>query len=519
MTNSERIVEFMSRPAAYPDRATEVEIIETHISWVFLSDRFAYKLKKPVKFEFVDFSTPELRHQACLEELRLNRRLAPDVYLAVLPVIETNDGSLQLGGRARDGKVFDWLVHMRRLPAEQALDRLLLEARLTPDDAQQIAQRLAEFYTALPPLSIRPDEYRQALDRHIRANQTALMQALPGDQAQVRRIHGAQLRYLNIEQWIFDNRASAGRIVDGHGDLRPEHIYLTDRPIVIDCLEFSQELRRVDIADELSFLAMECERLGHAEMGELALATYDEISSDCVPERLTAFYRSYRACVRAKVAEIQREQHRDNRRSNSANIVRQYLELADQYAGQLGPPCLLVVFGLMGSGKSTLAETLAEALSIDVVSTDGVRRSLLGTSPSPAGYGEGIYRAELRRQVYDELLRQADKVLSKRLSVIFDGAFLTRELRQRANGVAYRHGAVGLNILCECPRQTALDRIEKRAAVGGSESEARVDLFDAQAQEFEPPNADEPTVRVNTTADETQQVQGVYEELQSILFA
>ena len=248
-----------------------IQVVETHISWVFLTDRYAYKLKKPVRFEFLDFSTSDLRHRACLNEVHLNRRLAPDVYLGVLPITQSPEGRLELNG---NGQAVDWVVQMRRLPAENALDVVLREGRRTPEQAQSIAKLLSDFYARVLPKPISADVYRDLLDHHIRANGVVLLDSLPTERSRIRRTQSAQLRYLSIEAAMIGNRVAAGRVVDGHGDLRPEHIYLDVRPIVIDCIEFSDELRTVDIADELSFLAMECERLNDSGLGESVIAAY-----------------------------------------------------------------------------------------------------------------------------------------------------------------------------------------------------------------------------------------------------
>lgn len=354
------VVDVMSDTSSYPDHPSSVQVIETHISWVFLTDRYAYKLKKPVQFEFLDFSTPELRRSACLDEVRLNKRRAPDVYLAALPITRDSDGTLELNGR---GEEIDWVVQMRRLPAKMALDVVLREDRLAPEDAEAIAMHLTDFYARLPPQPLSADVYRQAFDRHIRDNGVALLAALPAERTRIRRIQTAQLRYLNVQAELIDDRVAAGRIVDGHGDLRPEHIYLDGRPIVIDCIEFSVELRTVDIADELSFLSMECQHLGDGRLGELVLAKYQRVCKDQIPESLLDFYCSYRALVRAKVALLRSQQQTNDASRPSADVIRKYIDLADHYAAALGPPCVLIVGGLMGAGKSTLARKVADALT------------------------------------------------------------------------------------------------------------------------------------------------------------
>jgi aminoglycoside phosphotransferase family enzyme/predicted kinase len=503
----------MRNASSYPHNQGPIEVVETHISWVFLTDRYAYKLKKPVRFEFLDFSTPDLRHRACLDEVQLNRRLAPDVYLSVLPITRNQRGDLELNG---GGEEVDWLVQMRRLSVKNALDVVLREGRLTSEQAQSIAKHLSDFYVRLLPKPVSADVYREALDHHIRENGVALFGSLPDERSRIRRIQSAQLRYLNIEAELIGGRATAGRVVEGHGDLRPEHIYLDGRPIIIDCIEFSDEIRTLDIADELSFLGMECERLGDGALGETVVAEYQKVSGDHLPKSLLSFYRCYRALVRAKVALIRGQQQPKDAASSSSDLVRQYIDLADRYAKQLGPPILLIVGGLMGSGKSTLASELAEAFGSELLSTDNIRHGLMGTSEAPAGYGEGNYRPDMRSRVYDELFRQAGELLKDGQSVVLDGTFLTCCLRDRAYDLGRRNGAMCLHMHCTCPRQIAYARIQKRTETGQSQSEARTELYDLQAQDLEPPWADEPTITVETTSAVAEQNRAVCAELKRL---
>ncbi len=510
---SQSLVGLMSDPSSYPEHPHSVQVIETHISWVFLTSEYAYKLKKPIVFEFLDFSTVERRHRACLDEVRLNRRLAPDVYLGVLPITQDSAGDIRLDGQ---GQPIDWLVQMRRLPASDALDRILCTDRLIAAHTLTIAKHLTSFYARLLPKSIGPDIYREALDRHIRANGAALVGSLPADESRVRRIQSAQLRYLHVNAELIGNRATSGRVVEGHGDMRPEHIYLDGHPTVIDCIEFSEELRTVDIADELSFLSMECERLGNGGLGKAVFAEYQRVSGDQVPESLLAFYRCYRATVRAKVALLRSQQATGNIAGADSQLVGAYVNMADRYAKQLGPPTLLIVGGPMGSGKSTLATKLAVSFDIKLLSTDHIRHRLIGSSAAPAAYGERNYRADLRCRVYDELFRQADEQLKDGQSVVLDGTFLTYSLRDRAYDLANRYGAVSLHVQCTCPRPIACARIEKRAETGRSESEARTELYDLQTHGLEPLCADEPAITIDTTSALPQQFRAVNKELKQM---
>lgn len=512
---SEALVELLKQPAAYPDRPASVTLIETHLSWVFVADRFVYKLKKPVRFDFVDFSTPDARRRACLAECDLNRRMARGVYLGVLPVTADARGRLALGGQ---GQIVDWVVKMRRLPAVRMLDSMLRAGQLSDADGERLAAWLANYYDRLSPVCMDALSYRQAIERHVLGNRAELLDAnhsLPTEL--VKRCHAAQMRFLTLSHSQLDGRVCDGRIVDGHGDLRPEHICLESEPVIFDCLEFSDELRRVDVADELAFLAMECDGLGADRLGRQILETYQKVSGDRFLTALWSFYKCYRACVRAKVAALTVQQADDSVNENARRRALDYLALADRYARELGPPSLIVVCGLMGSGKTTLATALADVLGSDVLSTDTIRRELLGASPSPSAFNEGHYAQQLRQQVYDEMLRRAGTLLKQGVSLVLDGAFLTAAQRRAAVELAETCGAASLLVHCVCPAAVALERIERRSA-GASLSEARPELYSSQQSALEPLNEGK-VIEVDTTSALGVQEAAVLEALEKCLAA
>lgn len=495
---SSAVVELLKQPAAYPDRPKGVSLIETHISWVFLTDRFVYKLKKPVRFDFVDFSTPDARRRACLAERELNGRMARGVYLGVLPITADARGRFALGGQ---GQAIDWVVKMRRLPADRMLDNLLRDRQLSEADAERLAAWLANYYDRLSPICMDASRYRQAIERHVLRNRAELLDpkhSLPTEL--VKRCHAAQMRFQALAQTQFDDRVCDGRMIDGHGDLRPEHICLESEPVIFDCLEFNEELRRVDVADELGFLAMECDYLGAERLGQQIIETYRRVSGDRFSTALWSFYKCYRACVRAKVAALAAAQAEAPLNDAARRRARRYLDLADRYARQLGPPTLIVVSGLMGSGKTTLATALANRLGSDLLSTDSIRRELLGASPSPAAFNEGHYAPTLRRRVYREMLRRAGMLLRQGVSLVLDGAFLKTAKRDAARELAESSDAVSLLVHCTCAPQTALERIASRAAAGGALSEARSDLYNSQRLAEEPYERSANTIEVDTTA-------------------
>jgi aminoglycoside phosphotransferase family enzyme len=296
----EEEVAFLSRPEAYPDGLERLEIRQTHMSWVFLTDKYAWKLKKPMRTVYVDFSTPEARRHNCLREVRLNRRLAENVYLGVAPLTIDTHANLQLHGH---GKVIDWLVHMRRLPSDRMLDNLIACREVSKQDVLRLASKLATFYKKAIPVSMTGSQYRKRLTADLESAQRELTRTAYGLTTNLAEsVIRSQLEFLERNSNLVEARAREGWIVDAHGDLRPEHVCLETQPVIIDCLEFNRNLRILDAASELAFLALECERLGGPETGKRLLKAYSELADDWPSNALLEFYRAYHAVVRAKIA-------------------------------------------------------------------------------------------------------------------------------------------------------------------------------------------------------------------------
>jgi len=328
-------VAFLGRPESYPGRPDRVEAVETHMSWVFLAGGGAYKLKKPVRHDFLDFSTVELRRADCEAEVRLNRRLAPDVYLGVIALTVAEDGGYALGGT---GPAVDWLVKMRRLPRGRMLDRALADGTATGDDLARIGERLGRFYRSLPPAPL-PGGLRGRLERDIGGCAAEIERAeyaLDGHRA-----HGLAERMLALverEAALIALREQSGKVVEGHGDLRPEHVCLLDEPAIIDCVEFNREFRVVDAAEDLAFLALECERLGHPGAGGAILAAYSHSAADAIPARLLDFYFAVRAFIRAKIAAWRTHEASGAERNLWLKRAEEYLALAERHLGRAGSP-------------------------------------------------------------------------------------------------------------------------------------------------------------------------------------
>lgn len=292
-------VEFLSSSRAYPEFEGEVDVRETHMAWVFLAGERVYKLKKPVEYKHRDCHFLRDREFLCHEEVRLNRRLAPEVYLGVSSLRLTSEGTLEIDG---EGEVVDWLVVMTRLPEHLLLDVALAKGTVTRARITRVADRLADFYQGLEPVEISVKEYLAHFAHEHDRNREVIGDtrfSLPSDV--VAAVLGRLERLLKEEPDLLGDRVRQGRVVEGHGDLRPEHVCLTDPPVVIDCLEFSQPLRRVDPFDELSFLGLECDRLGAAWVGKQLVNECARMLGERPCRRLLAFYTAYRACLRARL--------------------------------------------------------------------------------------------------------------------------------------------------------------------------------------------------------------------------
>lgn len=330
--DQEAKVTFLQQPQVYTERPRYVETIETHMSWVFLTPQHAYKLKKPVRYDYLDFSTVAARKTNCFEEQRLNQRLAPGVYLDVVPLTLNRGGEMRLRG---EGEIIDWLVMMRRLPKQRMLDYLIRQHVLEPVETHAVAEELARFYSENAALDIDGEEYRRQYEYKVRTNYEVLAEpvyGLPLDL--VKTVYRAQQNFLRQNGELLERRATDGRITEGHGDLRPEHVCVESPPVIFDRLEFNRAFRIIDAADELAFLAMECERLGAPQVEQELFQVYRRITGDHPPPQLVHFYKAHRACVRARLAIWHLRDLGPDTWPRWRAIAEGYLRLAQGYEGK-----------------------------------------------------------------------------------------------------------------------------------------------------------------------------------------
>ncbi len=292
-------VAFLSSAEHYPERPREIETRETHMSWVFLAGDHAYKLKKPVRYRFLDFRTLDARRESCIREMQLNQTLAAGVYLEPVPLTMDEKGNLALGG---GGTVIDWLVKMRRLPREHMLDEAIRRDTVGERAVGEVAALLAGFYQHAERVEAEPADYLEQLDRGIGEDAEEICEVADESlAASARRLAEALREFLTTDGAMFVRRAADGKILEGHGDLRPEHICLAPPPAVIDRLNFNRAFRINDPVEELSFLDLECEVLGSEAVGKIVFDTYERVTGDVVSKRLISFFKGKRALLRAKL--------------------------------------------------------------------------------------------------------------------------------------------------------------------------------------------------------------------------
>jgi uncharacterized protein len=482
------------------------ELRETHISWVFMFERVVLKVKKPVDFGFVDFSTLERRRSACEAEVALNARLAPGVYLGLVPILQKPDGRVQFGsvGEAAgypatstmDGEIIDWAVQMRRLLDRERADQLLAAGRLGAGDIERLAGRLAGFHAAAEAgAHIDPFGSPAAIGFNVRENFTqagrALREVVTAREAD--QVEAQQLGFLEEYGALFERRVRARRIRDGHGDLRLEHVYFHEQepPLVLDCIEFNERFRYADVCSDIAFLAMDLTWHGRTDLAELFLATYARESDDYDLYSVVDFYESYRAYVRAKICAIGYGSASLGleARERLERDARRYLLLAlAAERPRIEPPRLIAIGGIIASGKSTLAEALGKRLSVPVISSDRTRKALLGvaaTSPVHDQPWTDAYSEERTEQVYAEVMRRAEVVLDSGRSVIVDASFRTREMRERARRTARALGAEFVFVECRVPIEVSRCRLHARA-LAPSVSDGRSEILDEFIERYEP---------------------------------
>ena len=478
----------------FPHPAANIEVVETHISWVVLAGDYAYKIKKPLDLGFLDFSTLAKRRAACEEELRLNRRLAPDLYLGIAAVTGTPDAPRIDGA----GEGVEYAVRMRRFDRAQELDRLLAANALPAERVDELARRIARFHAEIP-CATPADPWGTAA--------TALANATANFE-HVRRLEHAPdvaARIAAVERWThathrriasaMDERLRLGFVRECHGDLHLANMVLfEDRVVVFDCIEFNPALRWIDVMAEIAFTVMDLLHRGRRDLAQRFLNDYLEETGDFAGLAVLRFYVVYRAMVRAKIAAIRATQETTPaaRERDRADFLA-HLALAESCA-RAAPPALVVTCGASGSGKSFAARALAGTGEWIRVRSDVERKRLVGLAAaerSGSGLGEDLYAGSMTVRTYAQLAKAARIALAAGYPVIVDATFLSRRLRDAFRGLAAGLEVPFIVLVPQVSAATMRARVEARAAAGGDPSEATVEVLERQLADVEPLAPDE----------------------------
>jgi aminoglycoside phosphotransferase family enzyme/predicted kinase len=476
---SETILAALADPATY-DFEGAVTRHETHASWVFVAGDHAYKLKKPVRLAFLDYSTPELRREACREEVRVNAELAPDVYLNVLAVVPAQDG-LRLAPVDASGAV-DYVVHMRRFDERETLAGAVVAGG--PDDADltAVAVRLARFHEAARVAKAGGAAATLARWRADIDELAALVDPVAWRLHEASRFAAAFVARHAAE---LDRRAREGLVRDGHGDLRCEHVVLTDPVTVVDRIEFDPALRQIDVGCDLAFLLMDLEALGRPRAAELLLAEYRRAGGSPGSDELVCFHSARWAFVRAKVAVIARSEGLGGAAPDRrAGVLR---ELGERLCWRARGRLVAVVAGVPASGKSTLAHALAQRTGLPVVSSDVMRKGLAGLAPSERATEEH-YSDAFTRRTYRALGTAARSLVDTGSGVIVDGTFARQARRDLLHRALAGTDAGVLFIECRVTRDTAMARARARQRQASRISDATAEVAARLYDWYEPPD-------------------------------
>ena len=485
-----KLLAAMRDPIFYPEKPDHVEVIQTHISYIFIAGDQVYKVKKAVDFGFLDFTSLEKRKRYCEEELRLNRRLAPDTYLDVVAIWETSKGDLGLGSGDR---IVDYAVRMKKLPQERMLKKTIGAADFDPAVLDAIAQKLADFHS-------RADtgggiDETGGIETIIRNHEENFAQTekyigitIPDDA--YRLIKAYVRRFLKDNEPLFRSRVSDHRIRDCHGDLHLEHIVVDDEIAIFDCIEFNERFRYGDVAAEVAFLSMDLDFNGYGDYAKRFVDAYTRYANDEGVPVLLNFYRCYYAYVRGKVVSFRLDDPAilPEDREAAKQMAGRYFDLAYTYACRLDRPTLILMAGLMGTGKSVVARQLAPRLGAEIIQTDVLRKELLGLAPTDRRYeafGAGIYGADMSRRTYEEAIKRASALLLAGQSAIIDASYKKHGDREDAIQAARKIGADCYLIICTCPEAVVKERLDARMNESGEASDGRWELYLAQKKDFD----------------------------------
>ncbi|MEK1905382.1 MAG: AAA family ATPase [Pseudomonas sp.] len=489
---SQALIAALQNPALYPHAVDGFQVIETHISWVLLTGPFAYKIKKPVNFGFLDFTSLDARQHFCGEELRLNQRLTEGLYLEVLP-ITGSESAPQLGGA---GPAIEYVLKMRQFPQSQLLSAVQARGELTPAHIDALAEQIGDFHGRTPAVAAdHPLCSPQSIVAPMRQNfeQIRPMLSETADLQQLDALEAWVEASITRLEPLLARRSTAGAIRECHGDIHLGNATLLDGHVVLfDCIEFNEPFRLIDIALDAAFLAMDLEDRGLKALSRRFVSAWLEHSGDYDALELFNLYKSHRALVRAKVALFSLAHQTDEQqRSATLSQYRNYANLAESYSA-IPSPFLAITTGVSAVGKSHVALRLVEALGAIRLRSDVERKRLFGEqSGSKNDLYSGIYTQEATQATYQRLHQLAESALHAGFPVVLDAAYLKQAQRSAAWQVAEQNGDPFLILDCQAPQEVIAGWLQQRQSEGSDPSDATLEVIQAQQTNREALSDDE----------------------------
>lgn len=518
---TDRLITALQNPALYDHEVTGFGVIETHISWVLLTGPYAYKIKKPVDLGFLDFTTLEQRRDFCHQELTLNRRLAPQLYLDVI-AITGSESSPRLGD---EGNAIEYAVKMKQFDQPQQLDRVLARGELLPSHIDQLAARVAAFHQSAE-VAVTNSPYgtpaailKPVIDNFLHIE--PLLESSADKAALSRLQHWSESTYQRLET-TFSERKANSHIRNCHGDMHLANMVLLDNEVVIfDCIEFNENLRWIDVISEVAFTTMDLTERGRSDFAMRYLNAYLHHSGDYSGLAVLRFYQVYRALVRAKVTIIRLQQANITPQQHAAllNDYRRYIALAEQYTAPYPTP-LIITHGVSGSGKTTLTQPALEYYGLIRLRSDVERKRIFGLSPEArtgSAPGSGIYSPDAGQRTYQHLAELARAVITSGWPVVVDATFLKHRERELFQQLAQELGIKFIIIHLYTDEQLLRQWITERQRQARDASEATLEILDRQFATQEPPTATEADMIISIDSSPDTAAQTLINHLKNVL--
>ncbi|MBT5319223.1 MAG: AAA family ATPase, partial [Chloroflexi bacterium] len=475
------LVAALSSPDAYAhDVEQPIQVIETHISHLFLTGEYAYKVKKPVNLGFVDYSTLDLRRRFTELEFELNRQISPDVFLGIEPVVALPDGGFRVGG---EGNPVEFALKMRQLSANRTFSNLLENDEIGPGEIRDVALLVARFHSAADAMDADSPLGGVEAMREVTADNLSVMGRFVGvtsDEDDLDDVSAYTSAFLDVNSDLLESRKAQGFVCDCHGDLHAGNLFLDHDGIhVIDRIEFNDRFRFIDVASDLAFLAMDLNHAGRGDLADVLIDSYVDETGDTGLPALLPFYVMHRSCVRCKVTSLLLDDQGEISESRRQEIIREassYGLLAADTVASERPQAVYLMSGLMGSGKSTMADELSRRWGLERFTSDVVRKTLVGIDPqrvSDEDRREELYATEMSDRTYAEMIRLGGDALERGCSVLLDAAFIKRHHRADALVLAKDQGVPLYIVEVRAPDPVALARLRQRYESGESPSDGK----------------------------------------------